>query len=78
MPRLGCSDSFLENLGFSKTKNLKSGNFRFLIFQVKIFTFFKSKSVNLFEFNGVVITSYVHVPHSSVRDNLRALLGSRP
>src|SRR6218665_2571404 len=38
----GCSDPF--------KKNLKSGNFRFFIFQVKIFTFFKSKSVNLFEF----------------------------
>jgi len=29
----------------------------FFIFQVKIFTFFKSKAVNLFEFIGVAITS---------------------
>jgi len=29
----------------------------FLIFQVKIVTFFKSKSVNLFEFITVAITS---------------------
>jgi len=29
----------------------------FLIFQVKIFTFFKSKSVNSFEYIGIAITS---------------------
>ena len=68
---------------FFKPKNLKSENFRFfrfLIFQVKIFTLYKLKSVNLglLEFIGVAIIGYRgllrNVHHSSVWDNLRALL----
>jgi len=46
----------------------------FLIFQVKIFTFFKSKSVNLFELElELLLLRNFH--HSSVWNNLRALLG---
>ena len=59
----GCPDPFkkLGVLGFLKNlKNFKSGNVRFLgflFFKSKFLLFFKSKSVNLFEFIVVDIIS---------------------
>src|SRR6218665_1183723 len=50
-PKVGILGFNLLASNESKNRNFRFS--RFLIFQVKIFTFFKSKSVILFEFIGV-------------------------
>jgi len=54
----GCPETFkgLDLLGFEKTKNLKRDNFTF-----SSQYFYKSKSVNLFEFGVAIVTFIIYV-----------------
>src|SRR6218665_2103493 len=74
----GCPNPFKKSHLKRNLKHLKNGNFRlFRFFNIssQYFYFFKSKSVNLFEFIGLAIF-FRNVHHSCVWDDLRVVLHS--